>query len=82
MSEKKKRSLVNELQQYGKRSADGLARMGDSLSELLASVPKPVNEAADMVASLMPMAGSMESIRLGREASGLWSDGDMFHRGG
>ena len=76
MSEKKKRSLADELRQYGERSVDGLARMGNSLSELLAQVPKPVDEAAYMVAGLMPGAATLESIRLGGDSGRLWREGN------
>lgn len=71
---------AKELEKKGSELAGLLSMVRDSarngMDRLDKSAPKEVHEAADFVASNLPGYYVMDSMRLGREAGGLWNQGN------
>lgn len=75
----KKRSLADDLAEYGRRSVRNFGNGVDDVRALVAeaqkSIPPSVDEAAGVAASLMPGYGVMEAMRLGSDSGRQWREG-------
>lgn len=81
MSQKpaKKKTLAEELSEYGERSAYGLmhgaGKIGALAQELVGRLPPSVVENAAHFMESAPGAGAMASVRMGGEAGDLYRQG-------
>lgn len=67
MPERMERAF-SEIGEYGRRSATGLDSMRKAMVDALANAPEWAHEAAGMVNPMLPGYGTMESLRMGRQA--------------
>lgn len=67
--------MIDALSEYGRRSVDGISRIGHAYHDVTESAPEEIQDIAELVSSFLPGRRALDSVRMGNEAGRLWRDG-------